>query len=617
MKNKKLRIASLVVGFAFQSFFGLTQTAVDSSLHESGVGLFPKKAPSALENISISGYYRFLACYSNMDLQYPEFQGVNKRVFIGDDSNIPQLMLNLGLRPTKNTSVSTDFYLWTPMSGSNKDYVKGLNLGINLTGTHSTKYGIFSVKTGGIHWYSLSPMTFATNIGYNRFSLFERNPWDPNTSSVLERYKRFYTDGALNQDIRWGQQAFQGFILEGARLPKDFSFAFMHGKSQYNGGALPLPNTLTAGKIKKNFGTNFVSANVIASKTFSDSLTKNVLGYELITSEFNFKIKEITLLGEIGSGNYHSPTYQAKWGEALDIKIQFSKKATFFPLEVRYYQISPYVINNNGVFWNSSIMEYNNALNNTETPGSQPSLIPFASSLVSIGQLTNNRRGLILNMELPFKHQKIAIGYSAAKEIIALSDKITYGHTANNLAMSRFWRWGFPANVGPYNNINKIYRGVYETLQITDSIRAKGFNSVEISYKTNFKLFNRELMFFYLGGFHSVQSDFSILPKYSKKAYLQSYNNQFEIYYLLFPKLVISNYLGYDRIMANSQTKLDAVSNLPKNQTGLSYAIGIDFQLAKNTGLYIRQRWFKYHDANYSLDKYAGTETTVELKIFF
>jgi hypothetical protein len=262
-------------------------------------------------------------------------------------------------------------------------------------------------------------------------------------------------------------------------------------------------------------------------------------------------------------------------------------------------------------------MEYNSALTNTETPGSQPSLIPFASSLVSIGQLTNNRRGLILNLEMPFKHQKIAIGYSAAKEIIALSDKITYGHTANNLAMSRFWRWGFPANVGPYNNINKIYRGVYETLQITDSITAKGFNSVEVSYKTNFKLFNRELMFFYLGGFHTVQSDFSALPKYSKKAYLQSYNNQLEIYYLLFPKLVISNYFGYDRMIANTQTQLDVVSNLPKNQTGLSYAIGLDFQLAKNTGLYVRQRWFKYNDANYSLDKYAGTETTVELKIFF
>jgi len=39
--------------------------------------------------------------------------------------------------------------------------------------------------------------------------------------------------------------------------------------------------------------------------------------------------------------------------------------------------------------------------------------------------------------------------------------------------------------------------------------------------------------------------------------------------------------------------------------------------LAKNTGLYIRHRWMNYEDRNFSLDKYKGTETTVELKIFF
>lgn len=76
MKNNKLHIASLVVCFALQSFFGLAQNAADTSRSESGVGLFPKKAPKALDNISISGYYRFLACYSSMQTQYPEFQGV-------------------------------------------------------------------------------------------------------------------------------------------------------------------------------------------------------------------------------------------------------------------------------------------------------------------------------------------------------------------------------------------------------------------------------------------------------------------------------------------------------------------------------------------------------------
>jgi hypothetical protein len=460
-------------------------------------------------------------------------------------------------------------------------------------------------------------MTFASNTGYNRFSVFERNPWDPNTATLIGRYRKFYSDGALSQDERWGQQAFQGFIFDGNNLPKGFSFAMMHGKSQFNGGTLPTPNLMTAGKIKKQFVNNFVSVNAITSKTFTDSLARLSIGYNLFTSEFKWAFGQISLLGEVGAGNYFSPTSAGEWGEAIDIKVQFSKELTKFPIEVRYYQISPKVINNNGVFWNTSVAEYNDAFATAETPGSQTPLIPFASSLVSIGQLTNNRRGIILNTDLDYKKHKLTLGYSASAEIIGLSDKITYGHVANNLALSRFWRWAFPAGVGPYGNLSKIYRGVYETLEITDSISAKGFNAIEISYKTEFKLFGRELLVFYLGGLHSVQRDFSVLPKYSQKAYLQSYNNQLEFYYLLFPKVILSNYFGYDRIIANENTVLDAVSGKAKNQRGYSYAVGLDIQLAKNTGLYVRQRWMNYQDYNFSLDQYKGMETTVELKIFF
>ncbi|MFT5823167.1 MAG: hypothetical protein ACI8ZM_004427 [Crocinitomix sp.] len=594
------------------------QSSTDSSLFKADEsGLHPKKIKKALDNISVSGSYRTIANYTVMKEQYAEFGDINNRLFIGDDSNIPQLTLNISGRPTKNTSFSTDLYLWTPLTGSEKDYVQGLLLGVNLTGAHSTKYGTFTVKTGGIHWYSLSPFTFTTNTGYNRFSLFERNPWDPITRTPLQRYQDFYNNGALTQDVRWGNQAFQGIIIDGVRLPKRFSFAFMHGKSQFNGGTLPQPNTMTAGRIKKDFGNSFVSLNGITSRTFTDSLAAFAIGFNLLTSEFNFKWDKLTIAGEIGAGNYFSPTATNVWGEAIDIKFQLSEKLTHFPIEIRYFQISPNVINNNGVFWNSSIEEYNANLSGNQTAGGQTVLNPFASSLVSIGQLTNNRRGLILNTDMQFGKHKVTLGYSAAAEITALSNRITYGHRANNLAMSRFWRWGFPAGVGPYGNLNKVYRSVYETLTITDSITAKGFNSVEVSYKYETKIAGRKFLVFYLGGFHSIQESFSALPKYSQKAYLQSYNNQLEFYYSITPGLVLSNYFGYDRIFANEQTELDALSLKPKDQEGLSYAVGLDIQLAKNTGLYIRQRWMTYQDYNFSLDKYSGMESTVELKIFF
>lgn len=618
--NKKTIFIVILSLFQIENSF--SQISSDSSLFQLfNAGVVPKKIAKSIDNISVSGFYRFLGAYSNMEMQYAPENAADfnpkQRIFLGDDSQIPQLSLNIGVRPSKNTSFSTDLYLWTPLTGSTTDYAKGLNLGVNLNGSHSTKYGTFSIKTGGIHWYTLSPFTFAANTGYNRFSIFERNPWDPTTSNVLDRYKRFYTNGALTQDVRWGQQAFQGFIFDGLRLPKEFSFAFMYGKSQFNGGTLPTPNTLTAGKIRKDFKESFVSANLISSSTFTDSLAQFALGFNLVSSEFLFKMKNVSVLGEVGLGNYFSPNVNGEIGEAIDLKIQLGEKVMGFPFEVRYFQISPKVINNNGVFWNSSIQEYNENLGTVETEGSQINLIPFASSLVSIGQLTNNRRGIILNADFSFKKQKLTVGYSASSELIGLSDKITYGHPANNLALSRFWRWGFPSNVGPYDNLNKVYRGVYETVQITDSISAKGFNSIEVNYKADLKILGREILFFYLGGFHSVQRYFSPFPEFNSYAYIKSYNHQLEFYYLLFPKVVLSNYFGYDRIIANSSTKLSEETSKPKNQKGKSYAIGLDFQLAKNTGLYVRQRWMNYEDQNFLLDKYKGTETTVELKIFF
>jgi hypothetical protein len=374
---------------------------------------------------------------------------------------------------------------------------------------------------------------------------------------------------------------------------------------------------MTAGKIRKDIKSSFVSLNAITSRTYTDSLARLQLGFNLITSEFDIKMKKLSILGEIGAGNYFSPTNSSKWGEAIDIRIQLSEKLTHFPIEIRYFQISPNVINNNGIFWNSSIAEYNESVNTNQNATDQTVLNPFASSLVSIGQMTNNRRGIILNTDLKFRKHKLTIGYSAASEILALSDQITYGHPANNLALSRFWRWAFPSGIGPYGNLNKIYRGVYETLTITDSITAKGFNSVEISYKYATKIRDHQFLLFYLGGYHSVQENFSALPKYSSKAYLQSYNHQLEFYFSLTSNVVISNYFGLDRMIANTQTELDTISGKPRNQQGFSYAIGLDLQLSKNVGLYLRQRWMNYQDFNFSLDRYKGMESTVELKIFF
>lgn len=592
--------------------------AKDSTSLLNQSGSFPKVLKQALDNISVSGYYRFIGNYSDMKTQYPEFnQAVPKKVFIGDDSQIPQLLLQITGRPSSTTSFGTDLYLWTPLTGSTTDYVKNLNLGVNLFGSHTTKYGTFNVRTGGIHWYSLSPLTFGTNTGYNRYSIFERNPWDPNTSSVNERYDKFFSSGALSQDIRWGQQAFQGIIVDGEKLPAGFSFAFMYGKTQFNGGSINLPNSSTGGRLKKQFGRNFVSLNTFSSNTFSDSLATRRIGFEIHTIEFDIEKFGFLFKGEVGAGKYNSPSSKNKWGEALNLKLKLPQKWTFLPVEIHYFQLSPRVINNNGIFWNTSVVEYNEAFAGEGTAGSQTVLIPFASSMLQIGQMTNNRKGVELNTEYNTKKLKISFGYHASQEIDALTRKIAFSHPANNLAISRFWRWAFPANVGPYKQLNKIYRGVYETVEIADSATAKGFNAIELNIKYKTKLFNRDLYIFYLGAYSSAQSTMSVLPVYSQKAYIQTYYHQLEFYYSLGKRFTLTNYFGYDRIIGNDRTRLDTETGRAKNQTGWSFATGFDWYVAKNVGLYFRNRWFTNSDANFSLDRYQGMESTVEFKIYF
>ncbi len=635
-------------------------TKSQTELNNLHFGLFPKQVESVLHNLTISGFYRFTGNYLSMKVPYyntpndsASFRNSPKKVFIGDDAQIPELMLNISGKPTPNTTFSTDFYLWNPMTGlASTNYAKGLNLGVNLYGSFATDIGNFNIMTGGIHWYSLTPFTFYTNVGYNRFTIFERNPWDPGSRKVEDRYRNFYESGGITQDTRWGKQAFQGIIVEGNDLPYNFSVVGMYGKSVLNGGMSTIPNFAQGGKIKKTFGNNFVSINTFNSKTFVDSLDKKTIGYNMHTVEYNLIWKDIKFYGEVGMGKYYSPAYTkdftdstnvGKYGEALSMHFFIPKKYTFIPIEFHFFRINSNVINNNSIFWNSSVVE---TPQNTTVAAGSAALSPFASSMTQVGQITNNRQGFEINTEIKVKKLKISFGNSIAQEIDNISSQITYGHPTNNLALSRFWRWSaYPTpGLGPYGNLTKVYRGVYETVNVTDSVlQKKHFNTIEVNAKYAFKLFNKDIYVNYLGSFGSVQKKLSPITVFNEDAYIRAYYHQAELYVKLNSKLVLTNYVGCERVIGNYNTNLDSIETIntttnvteikltPRNQVGWSYATGFDLSLGKNVGLYVRQRWFTYHSLitkrganlneheyrSFAKDRYQGFETTVELKMFF
>ncbi len=621
-------IVNLIVNHVFGQ---LTENSWDSSDPQNWksrvqlTGVFPKQPAKKLESFSISGYYRFITNVRKMDDPYILQKDLKPQlplnIFVGDDGQIPQLSLNLAGNVNSNTRFSTDFFLWTPLMGSGMpENVKGLNLGVSLYGSHSTKYGNFEVQCGGINWYALTPFTFHTNQGYNRYSLFERNPWDPQTKHIEDRYQTFYNQGALNQDLRWGRQAFQGVILEGNDLPNGFSGVLMFGKTQLNGGMAPLPNQSYGGKLKKVYSTGYLSLNTFNNQTYSDSLLSRGIGFNVHTVSFEQNILDFKISGEIGMGRYFSPSFQRGFGEAISVKIHTPSKYTFIPLQIHFFQISPKVINNSSVFWNSSIREGN--IGNSQS-NDQLVLAPFASAMTPVGQLTNNRKGLELNSEFSIGQFKFNVGYSNAQEIENISSVITYGHPINSLALSRFWRWGFPSNVGPYGNLSKVYRSVFESLNLTDVDQKnvpqnkKYFNSLELNIKYKTKILHKDLFINYLGSYSSVQNEFSVSTVFTEKAYLRAYYHQLEAYYKLSNKVVWTNYAGWERIIANYSTEVNPVTRRPKNQEGWGFATGLDIEMSKAAGLYIRQRWMNYKDTSFPLDHYSGWESTIEIKIFF
>src|SRR5574343_160881 len=68
-----------------------------------------EKPAEFLDNLDISGYYRFIANYRQMQTVYSHLESNKNNLFVGDDSQIPQLMLNLKGYAGSNTFFGTDF----------------------------------------------------------------------------------------------------------------------------------------------------------------------------------------------------------------------------------------------------------------------------------------------------------------------------------------------------------------------------------------------------------------------------------------------------------------------------------------------------------------------------
>lgn len=643
----------IVVVYVFAGF-SPSFLAQSDSLNADGLnfqyGMFPKEEPKGIRKINVNGFYRFFATYTNhhdpllLDQQSNVYAS-DKVLFIGDDSQLANLWVNVSAKPGPNSSLGFDLFTFqfldgnlgslygtqvadstlAPNQGSGLGNGLGgnlfTNLGMAVSGNFKTDVGSFKVNLGGTSWYQLSDLTFSSFKGFNRFGLFERNPWDPVQKNLEDRYSTFFQEGAIQQDTRWGNRAFQGLIIDGTNLPGKTTLSLLYGKTEQNGGIASVPNSSTGGRFRKDFKkSQFISFNTFNSRTYTDSLNTESVGFNVHTLEFQKSLGQISVHGEFGAGRYYAPDYLSEWGEAMNLKIK--SKSFRVPLELHFFRISPKVINNNALFWNTSIMEYTNTDPANVNPGQNLVLFPFASSVTRVGQMTNNRQGVNLNGEFKLKNFSANFGYGIASEIEGLSNFINYGHPVNGLTRSRMWRWNFPENVGPYNRYNVIYRDVYDKVDLdpfglVDEPTAKHFNNFEIQLKQKTKLFGRNLYMSFLGVYNTVQKEFSPILVTNEDAYLRLYSSEFEGYYMLTKKVVVSAYLGYERSIANYETNVDLESRRPRNQTGFGLGGGLELALGKSAVGVLRHRIYEFEDESFANDQFKGSETLLEVKIFF
>ena len=621
---------------------------------DSTWGLFPMRPLPATRKIQVSGFYRFTGTYRIEDLSYPRtplaLPPPPRQIFVGDDAQLPNLWLNVRGRPGGNLSWSFDLYAFqfldgrhgsaysgqvataarpspfAPLSSPRLAGQLGMNLGMNLGLTWSDKHISHQLRLGGIHWYSLSDLTLASFRGYYRWSLFERNPWDPIGSELSSRCDELYTSGQVNQDTRFGERAVHGAIWDMNPHSNRWKTSVFAGKTELNAGLGPIPSGSMGGRIQWNAQTEgWAAFNTFHHFQALDTPGTTRSAYQVHTLEWRKAYPNWEIRGETGVGKYTDPTQSPGWAGLGHIKLFSKPRLTRIPIELHAYYIDPKVVNNNGLYWNVSVREATPPTSGEVVSGgvgSNAVLRPFASAVLPIGLMTNNRQGLNLNTRWKWGALRFNLGLGMAREIEPISNRITYNHPVNQFTRARFWRWNFPQQVGPYGRQSVIYRDVFETVTLSDdsagiAIHPKHFSTLEgqVSWRSNTG--RRPLYVMYLTRLNSVQKSPSPLPRMAPNSYLRQYTHELEAYKALGKVVLICAYAAYEWTLGNYATDLDLLTYKPRNQRGWALGAGFDLNLGPRSALFFRHRLYGFRDDSFVLDQFRGRESLVELKVFF
>ena len=258
--------------------------------------------------VSFSGFYRFLGYTRVQNETFPNNSGKTVVISSGDFFREPMLLLKINGTTRDKILFGADLMINSLYKGPSELFTRQLtlDLGLNLKTSIATNFGNFSLRSGGVSWYRQSRLTVWGNRSFNRMSIYERRPQTPLNEKPIERYSNYYNDGLIDQGIRYGSRAFQGIFLSGTKLPKNFSFKGVIGKSNFNRSLLTSSDNFTGcfqlkNQLQESF---FLSYNYLNSSADVDSSSNQKRKYDIHSLELNKKWNKCDLKIEAGLGKY-------------------------------------------------------------------------------------------------------------------------------------------------------------------------------------------------------------------------------------------------------------------------------------------------------------------------
>lgn len=577
-----------------------------------------------LSDVSVSGNANFVTFYRSMAVRYPGSAGGENDLsftpyavsneFSGNFSQQPFLTINVSAQPTSRTSFSVDYALSHLFTGSNFDSSKTLTVQnlFEFYGGIETKHGVFNLRAGGgAMEYSLSPLTI-----YNkefREPAFERLPWEWRMNSY-EVYEDAYENTTALAPSSVYNTATQGFILEAMDLPGSFGVTAIYGRS--NSTLLPdraladHPLQLAAGRIYKVLSsTEKIGINYYHQFGYTDGVNRTFDNRQVATLDFLLSSKKVDFSGEIGVGTLDNPESDNSIGEAVSLSLRLLNAKVSMPLKLQVYRIDKNVAALESAVLNSNASVQQGGYGSNRDY--ENSLYP--AYLAEIEMMSNNRQGLIFNIDKVFEVFKIEFGYAVSEELEKVEDRVSIQQMVNSFSRSRFNPWIM--GTGPYGRVSNRFRRSFETISIVDPYdEKKTFQAIDLSFKVRFQLFSRELIlmnFTYRG---VVGVDIS---PFSDRRYLTTTYEEFSAYYKLMKRFNLLGFYSSQWTKGGERTELSVSNNKPIDQYGYGIGFGLNYDFTPTAGLYLRHKWMKHTDPNFVEDQFKGTETTVELKYFF